>query len=87
MDVMIEACGKVVRVTVDHGSVKEIVYGKLLGEVVRCKDCKHIMKVFVDDIPEPVAMICLREKEAVEVSGDDFCSRAERKEECMHLNG
>lgn len=42
-------------------------------ELIRCKDCKHCMD----------GNICTHNifKQAIEVYADDFCSRAERKEE------
>ena len=76
MDVMIEACGKVVRVTVDHGSVKEIVYGKLLGEVVRCKDCSFYMMR-----NDGIHGDCVGMADGRATDPDDYCSWAERKEE------
>ena len=44
--------------------------------VVRCKDCK-----FGDWDSEPHdAMVCMRTKDGFWRSGNDFCSRGERKE-------
>ena len=46
-------------------------------EVVRCKDCKHLLQ----DLSEREAHLCMRNGlERVGVNLDDFCSYGERKE-------
>ena len=46
-------------------------------EVVRCKDCKHLLQ----DLSEREAHLCMRNRfERVGVSLDDFCSYGKRRE-------
>lgn len=46
-------------------------------EVVRCKDCKHLLQ----DLSEREAHLCMRNRfERVGVNLDDFCSYGEREE-------
>jgi len=56
--------------------------------VTRCKDCKHFDWDIIDipyGLTRHIVWCCFRFKENgenVEVSPNDFCSKAERKEEC-----
>lgn len=44
-------------------------------EVVRCKDCRHLLK----DNSDRKAHLCVRERIAVQTSLEDYCSHAESK--------
>lgn len=51
-------------------------------ELIRCKDCKHFRQYRVRDRVEKFCWILYGDfEESLEVTEDDFCSRAERKEE------
>ena len=49
--------------------------------VIRCRECKHRLAILMNG--QPVVMLCGNERndEAFSVDIDDYCSRAERKEE------
>lgn len=46
--------------------------------VIRCKDCKHCM---IFSIYETKWYVCARNDDGIDVNADDYCSKAERKEE------
>ena len=52
-----------------------------LTELIRCRECKHRLAILVNG--QPVVMLCGNERndEAFSIDMDDYCSRAERKEE------
>ena len=52
-----------------------------VGELIRCRECKHRLAILMNG--QPVVMLCGNERndEAFSVDIDDYCSRAERKEE------
>lgn len=70
----------------DEKTGKAVFNPKVKGELIRCKDCKYQEKYFHEDrrrkdggyyiygceLADGYSHVCL---------GDDFCSRAERKEE------
>ena len=49
--------------------------------VIRCRECRHRLAILMNG--QPVVMLCGNERngEAFPVDIDDYCSRAERKEE------
>ena len=49
--------------------------------VIRCRECRHRLAILMNG--QPVVMLCGNERngEAFPVDTDDYCSRAERKEE------
>ena len=52
------------------------------GELIRCKDCKYAQKIFLKNLPWVTQWeYSCRYFNTHSVMGDDFCSRAERKEE------
>ena len=58
----------------DSGNGKEFVYGKCIGEIVRCKDCKFQG----DDLNCPYCNLCGKRK----FPNDDwYCADGERKKE------
>lgn len=61
-------------------------WGEYVGELIRCKDCKHQEKYFHADMRRKDGGYCIYGCELAEgyshvCLDDDFCSRAERKEE------
>ena len=58
---------------------------EVVGELIRCKDCKHCDWDIIDipyGLTRHIVWCCFRFKENgenVEVSPNDFCSKAERK--------
>ena len=56
------------------GTVKEEI-----GCLIRCKDCKHWLTVFDKDIAE--SGLCNKYSQLETTKADDYCSRAESKEE------
>lgn len=69
--------------TNSHG-LQDTMNGMVTGELIRCKDCKHFNK------PKCPMVVSLPAKREQKTSGwfeifrngaDDYCSKAERKEE------
>lgn len=72
----------IARYWASHKDIPEGHYdGEVVAELIRCKDCKHMGEVYLVSLP------WLEQKEhrcrywEHQTTLDDYCSRAERKEE------
>lgn len=67
---------KIVRYETDGSIVK----GYDAGELIRCKDCKYFTRDTITGVTIPGSEYCIFTMNN-RIEEDDFCSRAERKEE------
>ena len=49
-----------------------------VGELIRCRECKYCTQFEVYKVKW---FVCTRNNDGIDMNADDYCSRAERKEE------
>lgn len=66
----------------NDAGLKDTMNGMVTGELIRCKDCKYAIKQYITNLPWLTQWeYSCRYYNTHSVMGDDWCSRAERKEE------
>lgn len=78
---MIKDFSKYFIVGTNSDALHDTMNGSVVGELIRCRDCKYARKIYIKNLPwlKQWEYSCVYSVAQV-VMGDGFCSYAERKE-------